>query len=647
MCQPPLQNSRQLHCVWVAVVSLSVLPISAEDRPAAAPGLGSQLVANALQLELEGDNEYRNLTLDTAIEHDGEFAPARWHRGQLRMKDQWLEVKAAMQQWSEDAELQEYERLRGTATESAADQVELARFCEQAGLKDRARLHWHRARMDPRAGQRELRAAAKALDLQQVAAAVLDGQQVQELLEHRSDLERNFEFWQDKLAKWSKALDSRQQAKRETALAELRAVRAPDAVLALELLLSPMSEAAALEVVGILDHIEGHEATQSLARHAMGAPWRRVAQQAASALKFRPKHEYVPMLLSALQSPIQTSFRVRNTGGIVQYDFMAFTEGIDANYLLAYSHQSSPLFGHHKVVDNSRVQTIVNPRTPIASTVSTETVGVVDNRITGVAMADLGAKLRMWRDQQRVAFANERIASENDRVFATLETATAEPYSREPTDWWEWWHEHNEVYGYDAPKPTYYDYRWSYQTYDAGVTTYERQSGTQAVYQYLLSCFPAGTPAWTETGIRPIETVLPGDRVLSQDPDSGELAFKVVINRTVRPPSEITGVTIAGETLYTTKGHPFWVNGIGWRMAKLLEPDQSVHTVGGSALVEQVAERPFEDEAFNLVVSDFGTYFVGECGVLVHDNTYRSPTRAVVPGLIPAQRDVKRDTVSR
>ena len=40
-----------------------------------------------------------------------------------------------------------------------------------------------------------------------------------------------------------------------------------------------------------------------------------------------------------------------------------------------------------------------------------------------------------------------------------------------------------------------------------------------------------------------------------------------------------------------------------------------------------------EAEAYNLVVADFNTYFVGETGILVHDNTPRLPTRATVPGL--------------
>ena len=41
----------------------------------------------------------------------------------------------------------------------------------------------------------------------------------------------------------------------------------------------------------------------------------------------------------------------------------------------------------------------------------------------------------------------------------------------------------------------------------------------------------------------------------------------------------------------------------------------------------------------NLIVADFHTYFVGEKGILVHDITYRNPTRAVVPGLLEDARE--------
>jgi hypothetical protein len=55
--------------------------------------------------------------------------------------------------------------------------------------------------------------------------------------------------------------------------------------------------------------------------------------------------------------------------------------------------------------------------------------------------------------------------------------------------------------------------------------------------------------------------------------------------------------------------------------------------VDGTVRIENVTPAG-EDKAYNLVVDDFNTYFVGSSGLLVHDNEFRKPTRAIVPGLI-------------
>ena len=52
-------------------------------------------------------------------------------------------------------------------------------------------------------------------------------------------------------------------------------------------------------------------------------------------------------------------------------------------------------------------------------------------------------------------------------------------------------------------------------------------------------CFAAGTLVWTKTGQRPIESLEIGDLVLAQNVDTGELAYKPVIGRTVRPPKRL------------------------------------------------------------------------------------------------------------
>ena len=80
-------------------------------------------------------------------------------------------------------------------------------------------------------------------------------------------------------------------------------------------------------------------------------------------------------------------------------------------------------------------------------------------------------------------------------------------------------------------------------------------------------------------------------------------------------------------------GHPLWVAGVGWRMAKELGDGAILHGVNGPVRIDAI-ESADEAEAYNLIVADFNTYFVGTSGVLVHDNTPREPTTATVPGLV-------------
>jgi hypothetical protein len=51
--------------------------------------------------------------------------------------------------------------------------------------------------------------------------------------------------------------------------------------------------------------------------------------------------------------------------------------------------------------------------------------------------------------------------------------------------------------------------------------------------------------------------------------------------------------------------------------------------------IEKVEADPsWAGYSYNLIVADFNSYFVGDHGILVHDNTPRSPTSALVPGLL-------------
>ena len=226
--------------------------------------------------------------------------------------------------------------------------------------------------------------------------------------------------------------------------------------------------------------------------------------------------------------------------------------------------------------------------------------------------------------EQEVALANQRYAAQNERIYRVLEeTSGVIDLDRLPAAWWEWWQKYNEVYL--GPKPTY-------------MREYGRVDAYYVPSTHItqISCFPAGTPVRTLTGKVNIEQIRAGDRVLSQNPETGELTYKLVLQTTVRPPSDLLEVAVGRSTLITTQGHLCWVNGTGWRMAKELWVGDQLHTIAGGEKVQGI--RPAgRAEAFNLVVADFNSYFVGDAGVLVHDNTYRKPSRVLTPGLLAGE----------
>src|SRR5262249_30687496 len=122
------------------------------------------------------------------------------------------------------------------------------------------------------------------------------------------------------------------------------------------------------------------------------------------------------------------------------------------------------------------------------------------------------------------------------------------------------------------------------------------------------------------------------DLVLSQNVDTGELKYKMVMRRTQRPVGPLLSIATDRDEFRVTGGHVLWVSGIGWRMAKELGENAVLHCVSKPLIVRSTNPAP-DGEAYNLIVADFNTYFVGESGVLAHDITPRRPTQSVLPGI--------------
>ena len=91
------------------------------------------------------------------------------------------------------------------------------------------------------------------------------------------------------------------------------------------------------------------------------------------------------------------------------------------------------------------------------------------------------------------------------------------------------------------------------------------------------------------------------------------------------PPNATFRIDLGNEAIVATGIHRFWKAGQGWVMARELKPGDRLRTIGGIALVKAV-EPDKVQPVFNLQIADGDSFFVGNDGVLAHDNSIVNPT---------------------
>jgi hypothetical protein len=659
----------------------------------------ARLVEASLEALRDGRDHQHQAFLKESLEKLGNFSPARWHSGYVRLEGRWVHIDQAPYVTAESPALKTYSELRekadarhfpksttvsasrdrlleskqneqvvdgdkssqrilmktpwrrltltipGTETnwertrrtqqvdifarESvrltnsagyspgyARAQESLARWCVQNGLLEEARVHWaHLLKAEP--ANRE---AARGLGLVEHRGRFFTKEQVARAVRQEKDVARSLEDWREKLAKLQREAASLDEARRKAALHQLGEIDDPNAVYALEAIAlwqtvqneqrSEFVEAFDQQVVAVIRKFNDPPATESLVRFAILHDQQRVRQAAADALKTREPHSFVPLLLAGLALPIQYDAKiVENERGEKQF-------------------QAGALQEHHSHIAGMR-----------------DTTQVYNGWHLRILKTSALARMKQLQDFNLQADAlNRRIAAtllrsmkiDPDGNYKDLALAT-EYDTPDPKRWWQWWHDYNEQY-VSGNKPFYgYEYDWR-PTY-----AYTQNEVTRPQRSYALdwspppSCFGKGTLVWTLSGAKPVEEIKIGDRVLAQHPETGELAYKGVLMTTTRPPSEMLTIRAGKTAVTTTLGHPFFVVGKGWRMAKQLKEDDWIAGEGRTLRIRRI-EKAEPVEAYNLVVADFGTYFVGEDRIYVHDNSPLPPTRLDMPGLLAAAR---------
>jgi hypothetical protein len=594
-----------------------------------------RLVSAALRHEIDGRDAERDATLRKAVEKHPKYAPARWHQGYVRLGKRWVKYDAPSTE-ALPLKLAEYRRLRETFSETAQGRMKLADWCGKNGFPAQRRAHLTEVlRLDPDYAQ-----AHKALGHQQVKGQWVTPEQIAKANSEAKELDRAFRRWRPKLIAIRNNLASPSKARRRGAEDRLMAVNDPSAIVPIQCFFSLESEESAQVMLRAFAAMPSAEASVALARQAVFSPSETVRATACKLLKSRDKATYVPVLLRSFRSmlPLNTA-AVPDGAGRLTYGRRLVPEGQDENAMLVFD-------------------------TPYASTM----LRVTDRSTATLARAQLARARSREITQPGRALETEAqrqqraMQSFNARLCEVLETTTGEDLPATPQSWSEWWAEYNhmapalatlgelpvsrrfwarhwarfpnisltEAEKQLARLPESWWRGWARR----GVSTTEAKSLVARMSQpiSLMSCFVEGTEVWTFTGSKVIEKLEVGDLVLSQHPETGELAYKSVLQTTTRDQAPLIWVETKGDPIHCTRGHPFWVNGEGWVRACDLKPGMTLHTVKGGIDVVSI-ESLDSAETYNLVVADFHTYFVRESMFLSHDNTMPEPVSAILPGL--------------
>jgi hypothetical protein len=602
-------------------------------------GIADRMTHEALAAGAAGDVDVRDDLLDQALRVAPDHAPAHWARGEMLRDGEWISIGAIQEKARADTRQQEYQAHKAEATTPAAH-LELAKWCDRHSLTDEARYHW----LSVLSADPQHKDALRALDCTWVNGQLVTRSMAADLKAERRARREAEGVWRVRIAGWDRALASGGDVA-DRALADVEATVDESAIPEFEKLAATLGDRSDRQqqrtvqlcesYLMALGRLPSYEATSSLTRFAVLANNESLRSLAAEGLQSRPDYEYVPALIEGLASKLESRFSFSaSPQGVVSYDHEIVEETQEGERIAELSRTGGAIvrFGERQ---------------------SMQSVAAGYARGQRVAAADASRYMAEAANiEQQVAWANQQRSDLNGRIIRVLETTTGQSLGDDPAAWREYWSGHNGVEFDDSAKPSVTRFA-SMEVRDLYVpsqrsllpTSGGPPSGTttrpppepepfRAPYAgwrppVRCECFAEGTLVWTKTGMQEIETLGEGDLVLTMDEQTGERSFRPVLRTTLRPPGPMMHLEASNYQIVCTPGHPFWVEGTGWRMAKELSEGDRITTATGAPLeLRSVASAEQDQQAFNLVVEGNNNYFVGQDGLLSHDNTERRPELA-------------------
>ncbi len=527
----------------------------------------------------------------------------RWHAGYVETADGWKPVEELGSPKSQNDRLATYLQKRQTVSRNSEDQWKLASWCLSNDLRDRGEAHLFQSVLLAPAGA-DTSEQLKRLRYRMAGQKLVSPVEYAELEREAEIRDRDHNQWLSRVSRIvaSVRVDAKNQPVPPSRTNE---IEHNAAVPAIEHALTSANEAQSKVLVDVLGRTRSYRAAQTLARLAILSPSLAIRDAAIEALRTRKKDDFVPDLIGLLKTPVEHKVETAVGPRGEQYSRFVWAQE-DATTIQLIDFR---LFDRTTASRWTYVTSFRNPEIRGIHYIPNQPADIAKLHQIRKSVIDLDA----LADR-----ANDQTVETNERVSSVLGVVCDSPNRSTPQDWWSWWAEYEDVE--PSPKRTVI------------VKEENQQVGRIVPPTMRISCLVSGTPIWTEHGLMPIDQVQIGDRVLSKNVETGELALKPVLHTTYRPPRKTTRFVLGDDSIQATGGHRFWVSGSGWTRTRELAADQPMHTTTGTTRITAV-EIAEESSTYNLVVADFHTYFVGKSGILSHDVLPPKPTNKVVPGL--------------
>jgi Pretoxin HINT domain len=581
---------------------------AAQAKAAKTPAAQIQL---ALWCEAHGLTAERIKHLTEAVSLDSSNVLARGLLGLVAFQGNWAKPDQVEQGIQSDPKFQtvfrEYlDRRVRTPQRNVDAQLRLAAWCLENGLREEAMAHYHLVtRLDPSKDIAWIRQGYKKHRDRWFKPDDLAAKKLEFDRQKRADTE-----WAPRLEKLRKALDSAIEARRLKAEREVYRIADPRAVPSILKTLAAGSEKTQLVAVELLKQIEGPTASFGLALLAIEKSSPTVQERAKRALAQRDPRDVIGWLVNLIHKPYKYELVQAGGPGTAallkvdgeRFDLNRFYQppNVDMRLVPVFDYT----FGSQYTSANSGRSGSSGPLSHVMAGANRGAIFALEPDQQSQQMAAL-TQGQIENDVRMLDQTNAQIEQTNDRALPILESLTNQRFGVDPEQWQKWW---ADQLGFvvdsrsSEDKPTF----------------------TQVLFPIHSACFAAGTLVQTVTGLRKIEAIAVGDRVLSQQTSTGGLSFQPVLATHINGPADTARITVDGETIVATGIHRFWKAAAGWTMARDLKPGDRLRLIGGIVTVESI-EPGAPQKVYNLTVAENNTFMVGKAGLLVHDFGFVRP----------------------